>query len=212
MDKYNFLTMISEKTHGKHPTALFRCECGTIKRMRYDSVKAGTIKSCGCKRKYFAQINKHYKHAGHGTRLYNIYNKMKARCYDPNYSEAKYYGERGITVCEEWRNSFEIFRDWAMAHGYNDDLSIDRIDTNKGYSPDNCRWATPIEQSRNKRSNIRITYNGETKCLKEWCDALNLPYGTIGARIRRGWEPERALTEPLGKTWKKVNTDYFCFG
>ncbi len=199
MDKYNFLTMISEKTHGIHPTALFKCECGTIKRLRYDSVKAGTIKSCGCKRKYFAQINKHYKHAGHGTRLYNIYHKMKARCYNAKYAESQYYGERGIKICDEWLKSFETFRDWAMSHGYNDNLSIDRIDTNKGYSPDNCRWASAKQQSRNKRDNLLISYNGEIKCLAEWCEDLGLPYGTIEMRIRRGWDKERAITTPIRK-------------
>jgi hypothetical protein len=142
---------------------------------------------------------------------------MKARCYNPNYFEKRYYGERGIEICEEWLNSFDAFRKWSLENGYADNLTIDRIDVNKGYSPDNCRWITQKEQNRNKRNNIYIEHDGEIKTLVDWCAELNLKYGTIEMRIKRGWDKGKALVTPVksikqGKgVWRKVNTDYFCY-
>jgi len=142
-----------------------------------------------------------FKHGGWGTRLYHIYRKMLERCTNPNYSEHIYYYDRGISICSEWRKDFKAFRDWALNNGYEDHLSIDRIDVNKGYSPENCRWADAKTQSRNRRSNIRIALNGIEKTLVEWCEELELPYKTIEMRILRGWNPQKALTE-------KINTNY----
>lgn len=200
-DKINFLTMVSEKEReGRRSYALFQCDCGRIKRIRIDQITTGNTKSCGCKQKELHKDNKpRLTHGGYHTRLYRIYGRMIQRCCNPNYSETQYYLGRGITICKEWMDSFESFRDWANANGYADNLSIDRIDVNKGYSPDNCRWATAKEQSRNKRNNIVITHNGKSKTLVEWCEDYKLPYGTIEMRIRRGWNKERAITEPIKK-------------
>lgn len=139
------------------------------------------------------------RHNGYGTRLYGIYYKMKARCYNPNYPERKYYGARGILICDYWlgAHGFEHFREWSELNGYSDSKSIDRIDVNKGYSPENCRWATPKEQSCNKRNNIFITMNGKTQCLHEWCEELKFPYGTVLARIRSGWSIEEAFSKNI---------------
>lgn len=129
------------------------------------------------------------------TRLYRIYSKMKQRCYAPDNHEYRYYGGRGITICDEWLQSFVAFYDWAMDHGYHDSLTIDRIDSNKGYSPDNCRWLSMKGQNNNRRCNLVITLNGKTQTLSEWSRELNLPYGTIHRRITvLGWSIEEALT------------------
>lgn len=101
----------------------------------------------------------------------------------------------GITVCDEWRNNFINFYNWAIVNGYDDNLSIDRIDNNKGYSPKNCRWATTIEQANNKRNIKMITYNGKTQSIPNWCRELNLNYKTVRTRINEyGWDIERAFT------------------
>jgi hypothetical protein len=130
------------------------------------------------------------------TKIYNAWGSMKDRCFNPNCHEYINYGSRGITMCERWKNSFENFiTDMGMPpRGY----SLDRIDNDKGYSPDNCRWATRRTQNRNKRSNINISYLGKTMCLRDWCDVLDMPYKTVEDRINDyGWEPVKAITTPI---------------
>lgn len=129
------------------------------------------------------------------TRLYRIYNKMRRRCYCPENHEYHYYGGRGIGVCSEWSSSFIAFYEWAMANGYNDNLTIDRIDHDKGYSPDNCRWVSMKVQNNNRRCNKLATFNNETKTLAEWSDAVGIPYKTLYARVHiYGWSIEDALS------------------
>lgn len=118
-------------------------------------------------------------------RLKSIYKNMKSRCYNPNVPCYKHYGGRGITICDEWLNSFDSFEQWALSNGYADSLTIDRIDNDKDYSPSNCRWVSQKEQCNNKRTNYYITYMGCTKTLMEWCDELNLSYGKISSRIHQ---------------------------
>lgn len=132
------------------------------------------------------------------TRLYKILHKIKFRCYNPKYPQYHYYGGRGIKMCQEWLDSFDAFKEWALSNGYDESLSIDRIDVNGDYEPGNCRWATAKQQSRNKRNNIMIFHDGETKCLAEWCEKYNLNYPTILKRIRQhGWDKEKAITTPI---------------
>lgn len=108
---------------------------------------------------------------------------MKSRCYDSNNDHYKWYAARGITICDEWLDDFMNFYNWSMENGYRENLTIDRIDNNKGYSPDNCRWANQTTQVRNRSNTRNITYNGETKTLTEWCNQLGLSYKTIYARL-----------------------------
>lgn len=128
------------------------------------------------------------------TRLYSIWQTMKQRCGNPKRSNYKYYGKKGITVCEEWQNSFLAFREWAINNGYSDRLTIDRIDLHKGYSPENCRWATPKQQQNNISTNRKLSYYGETHTVMQWAEKYNISANMIYKRIYRGWDVERALT------------------
>lgn len=136
------------------------CECGNETVVDAYKLKSGSTKSCGCW-KGELERKSHTTHGMTGSRLHNIWFNIKKRCRNPNYPEYADYGGRGIDVCEEWFGNFEAFEKWSIANGYDDTLTIDRKDNNKGYSPDNCRWVTPAEQSVNKRNNIYTTYHGE---------------------------------------------------
>lgn len=129
------------------------------------------------------------------TRLYNIWCNIKSRCYNKNNKDYVDYGNRGIKLCPEWVNSFIAFYDWSISHGYSDNLTIDRIDNNKGYSPDNCRWVDMKTQNNNTRHNHLLTFNGETHTMKEWAEIINVPYTTLASRINiLHWDIKRALS------------------
>lgn len=125
------------------------------------------------------------------ARIKNIWDGMKDRCNNANSKSYKYYGGRGITICEEWQNDFNAFYEWATANGYADDLSIDRIDVNGNYEPSNCRWATAKEQCNNKRNNVLITYGGITHTAAEWGEITGLSGNMLAQRARKGYDAER---------------------
>lgn len=131
-----------------------------------------------------------YKHGQRHSRIYNIYYHMKNRCYNVKDNRYNQYGDRGIKVCDEWKNSFKSFYEWSMNNGYNDNLTIDRIDNNGNYEPLNCRWVDNFTQMQNRSNNHFITINGETKVLFEWCRIYGLNPTTINQRIKRGWKKE----------------------
>ena len=118
-----------------------------------------------------------------GTRLYRIWENMKSRCNNKNVPNYSIYGAKGIKVCDEW-NKFINFKTWAVNNGYSDNLTLERIDFNKGYNPENCKWATYYEQSRNKRNNVMVEINSETMCLKDWCKKLNIDYKNIHRKLK----------------------------
>lgn len=133
------------------------------------------------------------------TRLGSIYHNMKTRCTNPNYDKYEYYGGKGISICDEWMNSYDAFEEWALANGYTDELTLDRIDVNGNYTPKNCRWITWKEQANNKTTNRIITYNNETHTLQEWADKTGILCGTIARRLDDGWSVHDALTKPVDK-------------
>lgn len=147
--------------------------------------------------------NPNYKHGLRHTRLFSIWSNMLTRCTNCNADSYKWYGAKGITVCDEWRNDFKSFYDWAMANGYSDNLTIDRIDNSKGYYPDNCHWSTEKTQANNRTSNHLITIGGVTKTLTEWCDIYSINYRTVQDRLKRGWTEYRALTTPVDHRFRK---------
>lgn len=139
------------------------------------------------------------KHGQSNTRLYTIWEHVKARCLNKNDDAYRHYGGRGITICNDWLD-FIPFYNWAITNGYNEKLTIDRIDVNKGYYPENCRWATRKQQSNNTRITKRINYNGTIKTLSEWSDELCINPDTLYSRIFRwNWSIERAFTTPTNK-------------
>jgi hypothetical protein len=171
------------------------CQCGNRKPVREDSLKTGRTISCGCAAHDAAAKMAAAQFTTHGmtnTRIYRIWRGMKARCYCKSGSSYGMYGAKGITVCDEWRRSFECFYEWAMANGYADDLSIDRIDGRKGYYPENCRWATSKEQRENQPQ-VEITFGGITRTLQEWEGITGIKYATLLWRYHQGWKPEQIL-------------------
>ena len=139
------------------------------------------------------------KHGYSRTKLYKTYQRIKNRCYRKNFPHYNLYGGRGIKMCDEWLNDFVRFKDWALNNGYEEGLSIDRIDVNGNYEPSNCRWITMFEQASNKRNNIYYTINGMTKTQAEWCRYYNIPKNNVRRRLDIGWDIMKALTTPIRK-------------
>lgn len=165
-----------------------QCDCGKISIVLGYSLIRGNTQSCGC-----LHIDNVTKHHESQMRLYGIWQQLRARCSNPKHASYHSYGGRGISVCEEWNHSYENFRDWAMLNGYEKDLSIDRIDNDKGYSPDNCRWANRITQQNNMSNNHMVIYNGAMQTLAQLCRKHNKNYALVQSRLRRGWSIEDSL-------------------
>ena len=127
-------------------------------------------------------------------RLKSIYNGMRLRCYNENNVNYKYYGGKGVAICDEWLLSFENFFDWAINNGYNENLTIDRIDSEKEYSPDNCKWSTKKEQAYNRSMSVKLTLNGRTMYMTEWAEELGIDKKTLSWRYRNGWSDEEILS------------------
>lgn len=173
-----------------------RCECGNEAMVGVGNLKTGKSVSCGCyKSKLTSERNT--THGMKPTRLYRVWNGMKARCQIPSSSGYYKYGARGIKVCEEWQN-FEPFKEWALANGYRDDLQIDRIDVYGNYEPSNCRFVTNKENALNKRNTRYLTLDGVTKTVIGWADTLGISERTIRSRLSRGRDAIDVLTTPIG--------------
>lgn len=153
------------------------CDCGNKTSVISGHLYSGHTKSCGC----LSKEGTPKKHGLTNTKIYEVYHHMKQRCCNPDNESYKNYGGRGIKICDEWLADFMNFYNWAMANGYREDLTIDRIDNNKGYSPENCRWATRQQQCRNTRRNK--FYKG--KCFSEWSEILGIHRSTFQKRVNK---------------------------
>ena len=202
--KFGKLTAIKMVGRTKHYQVLWlcRCDCGNEIVVTGTNLRSGASKSCGCYR---------IKHGLTGSKIYAAYKHMKDRCLNPSSQCYKDYGGRGISVCEEWlgKDGFEKFEKWSSNHGYKEGLSLDRIDNDKGYSPENCRWTTQKVQSRNTRRNRYIELDGVKKSASEWCEDFNICTHTFYYRMRvLGMNEIEALTLPKASVRKhkyKVN-------
>ena len=134
------------------------------------------------------------------TRLSSIYHNMKTRCTNPNYDKYSYYGGKGISICKEWYDSYEAFEKWAIENGYDDAMTIDRIDVDGDYTPENCRWVSRKAQANNRTNNHLLTYRNKTMTIAEWSEETNISESAIRQRISAGWSVDKALTEPVHKT------------
>ena len=193
-ERHGRLVCIGKDTTRDNRYYLFKCDCGNVKSIIAHNVQRGATKSCGC------ICKEHPSHTIYGyshTRIDNIYKSMIDRCENPKSYNYYKYGAKGIRVCKEWKEDKMSFFAWAFETGYADNLSIDRIDNSKGYSPNNCRWVTTKEQANNKTNNRIISAFGMKKTLAQWADYSGIPYNTLWARLRSGWVIERALTEEV---------------
>lgn len=189
--KFGRLTVIKldhiKTTYRKFYYYLCKCECGNEYVVIKGALLNGSTRSCGCYNNEVRaeKCRQRAKHNLTDTRLHAIWEKMKGRCFCKTQPDYKIYGGRGITVCEEWKNDFMNFYSWAISNGYQDNLSIDRIDVNGNYEPNNCRWVSQKQQQRNRRNNRLITYNGETHCLFEWAEIYGINPKILSQRLNR---------------------------
>lgn len=174
------------------------CDCGNHTIVSGHNLRRGHTKSCGCLLKEYLHKSKCTckTHNMKNTRIYKIWANMKARCRNTTCADYKNYGGRGISYCKEWEK-FEPFYEWAMANGYKDDLTIDRIDVNGGYEPSNCRWVSRLIQGRNKRNTKYVTIDSETKSVSEWAHIYGLPRSLVYQRLLHGWDALDALQVPI---------------
>ncbi|WBK39603.1 hypothetical protein CB452P1_000019 [Clostridium phage CB452P1] len=184
-DKFNEWTVLSEdeRKNGKR-RLICKCSCGKISTVDGYKLRNGKSKSCGCKKSEYSKISS-TKHGGKGTILYSKWCGIKRRCNNKNDKHYKNYGGRGIKICNSWNESFEEFREWSFKNGYKENLTIERIDVNKGYEPLNCKWITLKEQASNKNNTVRVIYNGEIRALVNIAEELNINKKTLSSRYNR---------------------------
>jgi hypothetical protein len=198
--KINRLEIISYYTVERNRQKYFvcKCDCGKELNVRVANIVNNPQKSCGCY-KY------NLKNGFSRTRLYPIWKELIARCNNPKNKRYYVYGKKGIKVCKEWENDFLAFRKWAYENGYDENAprgncTIDRIDNDGDYTPENCRWVSYSRQQRNTKKTIIFEYKGVKKPLIDWCEELNLPYNTIRWRYSSWGNVDKVLTQPIRST------------
>lgn len=195
--KFGMLEVIDiGRNVNKQKMSLCKCACGSYTIVANSHLLSGHTTSCGCKnigvdKEKLRRLKEKFSHP-----LYKAWTSMKHRCDNPNAQQYHNYGARGISVCDEWRTSYNAFREWALSNGWKKGLSLDRIDNDGNYCPRNCRWTDKPTQGRNRRTNILVTYKGETKTVAEWAEITGLYYTTILERVRHGWSPEDIIEKP----------------
>lgn len=210
--RFGRLTVIEKAKSKTSPSGAKRamwkckCDCGNETVVWSYSLIKGRTQSCGCLHlESFADVTRKYKvtHGGSKERLYRVWRDILSRCNNPNDIEFHNYGGRGITICSQWED-YAVFREWAINSGYDSDAeygekTIDRIDVNKNYSPDNCRWVDIQAQNNNQRRNRRITYNGETMTMAQWAKRIGISSSGLMHRLNNGWPLDEALTRKSQK-------------
>lgn len=188
------------------------CECGGTKEVRTDSLTKGSTKSCGCMLKEISYNNLTTKYAfkpkykTQNRRLNSIWNSIISRCTRTNNKRYDRYMKRGISICEEWLD-FDVFADWALNNGYNENLTIDRIDNDGNYEPCNCRWTTVKNQCRNRSSNIKVEHNGTIVTLIELSEITGISYSCLNSRYNkglRGVELVKEIKKPYKNKYKNI--------
>lgn len=192
------------KSNGKQTLWECKCNCGNSVIVHQQNLISGHTKSCGCYNREVS-IERNTTHGDTNTRIYRIWHDMMLRCYSPKHKSYYLYGEKGIAVCQEWKE-YNKFKKWALNNGYEENLSIDRIDNAKGYEPSNCRWATDVQQGNNTNRNLMFTINGVTNSLANWCRKYEVPYTRVHSRIYSGWDILDALTRPVQIHHKKAGS------
>lgn len=207
-EKFGRLTVVSRLDNYISPSGTKSsrwkcvCECGQYVQVLGKHLATGDTVSCGC---YRNERRKEVKttHGGSKDRLYRVWLNMIARCYNPQETGYSNYGGRGITLCSEWKNDYSVFRDWALNHGYDPNAArgestIDRIDVDGNYAPDNCRFTSMREQTNNRRNNRILTYQGEQDSIANWIKRLSLNRAVVYKRIYNGWSTDDAFERPIG--------------
>jgi hypothetical protein len=212
--KYNFidltgkrfgrLTVLSLHKSGRHSTWSCICDCGKKVIVRADSLRNGHTQSCGCYNRDVSKIT-NYRHGvcQSNKHLYLIWKGIKYRCSSKHYKGYNRYGGRGIRLCLEWQNLMNFYN-WAIRHGYTEELQIDRIDNDGDYCPENCRWVTAKQNGCNRSDNKRIIFQNRSLTYSEWERQFNLPPGTVSHRInQQNWDAIKAITTPVRKKCKE---------
>lgn len=203
-EKFNKLIILDSAgviKYGNHSKSLVKCkcDCGNIIICRLASLKNNHTKSCGCiKEKWIRKVGIIESRRNYNL-LFSIWSSMILRCNNPKDESYCNYGGRGIKVCCLWETGFDNFYKWALSNGYKRGLELDRIDNNKGYYPENCRWTSRSINMRNKRNNKILCYNGMKKCIADWADYTHIPDGIIRNRLQLGWSIKKSLETPIKK-------------
>lgn len=204
--KFGKLTVIaeSERKNGRKMWECL-CDCGGKTITSTYCLNSGRTKSCGCLTGRRNGVSPKIK----GTVIYSRWQAMKKRCYEKNSSSYKNYGARGITVCDEWKNDPIAFYNWAKSNGFSEDLTLDRIDVNGNYCPENCRWTSRKEQNRNKRNNRFVQYSGQRMTIAEFCEITGKNAGSIDWRLNEGnFTEDEAVNKPIRKIKKGVELGF----
>lgn len=199
--KFSRLTAIKQVKKGKRLAYHCICDCGNTINVTSNKLYSGHTKSCGCYNLESLK-NRSTTHGKSKTRLYHIWGKMKTRCRNPKTPTYKWYGGKGVSVCDEWQE-FQPFYDWSIANGYTEKLTIDRINVNGNYEPSNCRWVDMKTQMNNQTSNVLVTYNDKTQTLSQWANELDINAKTLYTRFERCWSIEEALLKPVKNNKKR---------
>lgn len=195
--KFNNL-LVEKKSYTRNNNVYWEClcDCGKTTFVSTANLNNNRTKSCGCL-KINILLERSTKHRQRHTKLYEVWKSIKQRCLNPKNKAYHNYGGRGITIFSEWINSYESFYNWSLTNGYKEGLSIDRINVNGNYEPNNCRWTTRKVQCNNTRVNKYFTINNETKSLSDWCRIYNIKYSTVAERLYYNWDIIKALTTPI---------------